>query len=45
MSAPLSPEMPESENVMIILLSDNKEHMVSKQLAKTLINKNAAKLK
>jgi len=44
-AAPLSPEMPASGNVTIILFSDNKEHEVSQELAKTLINKSFAKLK
>jgi len=44
-AAPISPEMPGSENVVILLHSDNKEHTVSPQLAKTLINKGSATLK
>jgi len=46
-AAPISPEkeMPDSGKVWIALFSDNKLHEVSAQLAKTLINKNVAKLK
>jgi hypothetical protein len=44
-SAPISPETPITGKVWIILMSDNKEHLVSSQLAKTLINKQFAKLK
>lgn len=45
--APSLPEnkLPDSGKVWITLFSDNKLHEVSAQLAKTLINKNVAKLK
>jgi len=44
-AAPISTEILTSGKVWIMLFSNNNEYEVSAQLAKTLIKKNAAKLK